>query len=71
MQLIADGLAGSPSLDAARAQARRARAAAAVSRAPALLPQVSGNGEITYQRYSGELHLPAAARRQLADRQPR
>src|SRR5258705_5471655 len=56
-QLVADGLATNPSLDAARARVDRARAAAGVARA-ALLPQVSGNGEITYQKYSENYIFP-------------
>jgi NodT family efflux transporter outer membrane factor (OMF) lipoprotein len=56
-QLVADGLAANPSLDAARARVDRARAAAGVARA-ALLPQVSGNGEITYQKYSENYIFP-------------
>ena len=50
-QLITEGLAGSPTLAAARARIARAEAAAGVARA-ALLPQVSGNGGATYQKYS-------------------
>jgi len=56
-QLVADGLAGNPSLDAARARVDRARAAAGVARA-ALLPQVSGNGTITYQKFSENYIFP-------------
>ncbi len=56
-QLVADGLAGNPSLDAARARVDRARAAAGVARA-ALLPQVSGNAEIVYQKYSENYIFP-------------
>jgi len=56
-QLIADGLAGSPSLDAARARVARANAAAGVARA-ALLPQVSGNAAVTYQKYSENYIYP-------------
>jgi NodT family efflux transporter outer membrane factor (OMF) lipoprotein len=49
--LETDALAGSPTLAAARARVARADAAAGVARA-ALLPNVSGNGTIDYQRYS-------------------
>jgi NodT family efflux transporter outer membrane factor (OMF) lipoprotein len=56
-QLVTEGLAGNPSLDAARARVERARAAAGVARA-ALLPQVSGNAEITYQKYSENYIFP-------------
>ena len=67
--LIAEGLAGSPSLAAARARIARADAAAGVARA-ALLPQVNGNADVDLPALFGELHLPAAVRRQLEDRQP-
>src|SRR5258707_5816614 len=56
-QLVADGLAGNPSLDAARARVDRARAAAGLARA-ALLPQVSGNAEIVYQKHSENYIFP-------------
>ena len=56
-RLVADGLAGNPSLDAARARVARANAAAGVARA-ALLPQVSGNGGVTYQKYSENYIYP-------------
>jgi NodT family efflux transporter outer membrane factor (OMF) lipoprotein len=56
-QLIADGLASNPSLDAARARLARANAAAGVARA-ALLPEISGNGGITYQKYSENYIFP-------------
>ena len=55
--LIADGLAGSPTLAAARARIARANAAAGVARA-ALLPEVAGNGTATYQRYSENYIFP-------------
>lgn len=55
--LVADGLAGSPSLAAARARIARAQAAAGVARS-ALLPEVSGNGAATYQRYSENYIFP-------------
>src|SRR5262245_26714317 len=47
--LVAEGLAGSPTLAAARARIAKAQAAAGVARS-ALLPEVSGNGTATYQR---------------------
>jgi NodT family efflux transporter outer membrane factor (OMF) lipoprotein len=56
-QLIADGLAANPSLDAARARVARANAEAGVARA-ALLPQVSGNGAVVYQKYSENYIFP-------------
>jgi len=49
--LVADGLAGSPTLAAAQARIARADAAAGVARA-ALLPQVNGNGTVNEQKYS-------------------
>jgi NodT family efflux transporter outer membrane factor (OMF) lipoprotein len=49
--LMAEGLAGSPTLSAARARIARADAGAGVARA-ALLPRLSGNADATYQRYS-------------------
>jgi NodT family efflux transporter outer membrane factor (OMF) lipoprotein len=55
--LIADGLAGSPSLAAARARLARALAVSGVARA-ALFPQVSGNARTTYQRYSEHYVFP-------------
>ncbi len=55
--LIADGLAGSPSLAAARARLARAVAVSGVARA-ALFPQVSGNAGTTYQRYSEHYVFP-------------
>ena len=55
--VIADGLAGSPSLATARARIGRAVAAAGVARA-ALLPQVTGNAEGTYQRFSENYVFP-------------
>ena len=56
-QLVAEGLAGNPSLEAARARVARANAAAGVARA-ALLPSVSGNGAFTYQKYSENYIFP-------------
>jgi NodT family efflux transporter outer membrane factor (OMF) lipoprotein len=56
-QLIADGLAANPSLDAARARLARANAATGVARA-ALLPQIAGNGAVTYQKYSENYIYP-------------
>lgn len=55
--LVAEALAGSPSLTIARARLARSVAAAGVARA-ALLPQVNGNGTITYQRYSEHYIFP-------------
>jgi NodT family efflux transporter outer membrane factor (OMF) lipoprotein len=55
--LMADGLAGSPSLAAAKARLARAGAAARVARS-ALLPQVDGNAAITDQRYSENYIFP-------------
>ena len=55
--VIAESLAGSPSLAAARARIRRAGAAAGVARA-ALFPQVSGNADGTYQRFSENYIFP-------------
>ena len=55
--LIADGLAGNPSLSAARARLSRANAATGVARA-ALLPQISGNGSSLYQKYSENYIYP-------------
>ena len=55
--LVAEGLAGSPTLAGARARIAKADAAAGVSRA-ALLPQVSGNGAGAYQRYSENYIFP-------------
>jgi NodT family efflux transporter outer membrane factor (OMF) lipoprotein len=55
--VIAEGLAGSPSLAAARARIRRAGAAAGAARA-ALFPQVSGNADGTYQRFSENYIFP-------------
>jgi len=56
-QLITEGLAGSPTLAAARARIARADAAAGVARA-ALLPQISGNAAATYQKYSENYIFP-------------
>lgn len=55
--LIADGIAGAPTLKAARARIARADAAAGVARA-ALLPSVSGNAASLYQRYSEHYVYP-------------
>ncbi len=55
--LIADGVKGSPTLAAARARIARAQAAAGVARAP-LLPEVSGNANSLYQRYSENYIFP-------------
>jgi len=55
--LIADGLAASPTLEAARARIARAQAAAGVAGA-ALLPEVSGNANSLYQRYSENYIFP-------------
>jgi NodT family efflux transporter outer membrane factor (OMF) lipoprotein len=55
--LIAEGLAGAPTMAAARARIARANAAAGVARA-ALLPQVGANGAVTYQRYSENYIYP-------------
>ena len=49
--LIGEGLAGSPSLAAARSRIARADAAAGIARS-ALYPKASGNVESNYQRYS-------------------
>ena len=54
---MTDGLAGSPSLAAAKARLARAAAAAGVARA-ALSPQLNGNGGITDQRYSEHYIFP-------------
>ncbi|MCC7041446.1 MAG: efflux transporter outer membrane subunit [Burkholderiales bacterium] len=55
--LIADGIAGSPTLAAARARVVRADAAAGVARA-ALVPQVTGNAAVNEQKYSGNFIYP-------------
>ena len=55
--LVAEGLADSPTLAAARARIAKAQAAAGVARS-ALLPEVSGNGTATYQRYSENYIFP-------------
>jgi NodT family efflux transporter outer membrane factor (OMF) lipoprotein len=55
--LIADGIKGSPTLAAARARIARAQAAASAARAP-LLPEISGNANSTYQRYSENYIFP-------------
>ncbi len=67
--LIADGLAGAPTLAAARARIAAREAAAGVARA-ALLPGGLRQCEFAVPALFGELHLSAAARRQLEDRQP-
>jgi len=56
--LVAEGLAGSPPLASARARIAKALATADVARS-ALLPEVGGNGAITYQRYSENYIYPA------------
>jgi NodT family efflux transporter outer membrane factor (OMF) lipoprotein len=55
--LVTEALAGSPSLTIARARLARAVATAGVARA-ALLPQINGNGTITYQKYSENYIIP-------------
>jgi len=55
--LIADGIAGSPTLTAAQARIARAEAGAGIARS-ALLPQVSGNGTALYQKYSENYIYP-------------
>lgn len=55
--LIAEGLAGSPTLAAARARIARADAAAGVARS-ALLPRIDGNGAINEQKYSEHYIYP-------------
>lgn len=55
--LVEEGLAGSPTIAAAKARIARANAAAGVARA-ALLPQVGANGTATYQRYSENYIFP-------------
>src|SRR5215468_6699557 len=55
--LIADGIKGAPTLAAARARIARADAAAGVARG-ALLPEVSGNANSLYQRYSENYIFP-------------
>lgn len=55
--LVADGLRGAPTLQAARARIARANAAAGVVRA-ALLPSVNGNATSLYQRYSEHYVYP-------------
>jgi hypothetical protein len=55
-QLVADDSRAIPR-STRRARGGRARAAAGVARA-ALLPQVSGNGEVTYQKYSENYIFP-------------
>lgn len=55
--LIAEALSSSPSLSAAQARIARADAAAGIARS-ALLPQVSGNGTVTYQKYSENYIFP-------------
>ncbi len=55
--LMADGLAGNPSLATAQARTARAAAAAGVARS-ALFPQIGGTGAITYQRYSENYVFP-------------
>jgi NodT family efflux transporter outer membrane factor (OMF) lipoprotein len=55
--LMAEGLAGNPSLAAAKARLARAAAGAGVARS-ALLPQLNGNAAITDQRYSENYIFP-------------
>jgi len=55
--LVTEGLAGTPTLAAARARVARADAAAGVARA-ATLPQVGANGSIDYQRFSNNYIYP-------------
>lgn len=55
--LMADALKGAPTLEAARARIVRAQSAAGVARA-ALLPNVAGNAESLYQRYSENYVFP-------------
>lgn len=55
--LVAEGLAGSPTIAAAKARIARANAAAGVARS-ALLPQIDANGTATYQRYSENYIFP-------------
>lgn len=55
--LIGEGLAGSPTLAAARARIARADAAAGVARSK-LLPQISGNGAVNEQKYSENYIFP-------------
>jgi NodT family efflux transporter outer membrane factor (OMF) lipoprotein len=58
--LIAEALAGSPSMAVARARLERARSNAQISGA-ALAPQVSANGSITEQKQSRNYLTPASA----------
>jgi NodT family efflux transporter outer membrane factor (OMF) lipoprotein len=55
--LVEAGLSGSPSLASARARIARADAAAGVAKA-ALLPQVTGSADLTYQRFSENYIFP-------------
>jgi len=55
--LVAEGMAGSPNIAAAKARIARAAAATGVARA-ALLPEVGGNATATYQRYSENSIFP-------------
>lgn len=55
--LVTDGLAGSPTLAAARARIVRAEAAAGVARS-ALLPQITGNAAFNEQKYSANFIYP-------------
>jgi NodT family efflux transporter outer membrane factor (OMF) lipoprotein len=55
--LIAEGIEGAPTLNAARARIARAEAAAGVVRS-ALLPEISGNANSLYQRYSENYIFP-------------
>ena len=56
-RIMADALAGNPSLDAAMARLRSAEQSIAVQRA-GLLPQVTGDVEETYQRFSENYIIP-------------
>ncbi len=55
--LVGDGLAGSPTLAAARARIARAEATAGIARS-ALLPQISGNAAFNEQKYSANFIYP-------------
>ena len=55
--LVTEGIAGSQTLASARARIAKAQAATDLARS-ALLPQVGGNGAITYQRYSENYIYP-------------
>src|SRR5436190_23249242 len=55
--LVAEGLADSPTLAAAKARVVKAQANAGVARS-ALFPQINGTADITYQRYSENYIFP-------------